>query len=107
MVLRVSSRRSFFSGLFMIIAGTFFTVFSIRPTLGFMQLYFYWSFTYVDPMSRLNLIPGRFYSLPAIVRTYEVLLPWLLIGIALLAAGIFLTVRILRKRSSVSQAGAS
>lgn len=70
--------------------GSFLVYFSIRPTMGFDQIYFYWSFTYVDPLSRLNLTPGLPYNLPVILRTYEVLLPWFIAGLVLVFIGFFL-----------------
>lgn len=78
-------------------AGAFLIYYSVRPVMGFVQVYYYWSFTYIAPLSRLNLTPGLAYNLPAIVSTYEVLLPWLIAGTALIAIAVILLYRNLKK----------
>lgn len=79
-------------GKALLLAGIANVFYSIRPTAGFDKIYFYWSFVYVNPFSQMHLGPGV-YNMPAIVSTFEILLPWLIIGIALVSIGIALIAR--------------
>ena len=73
-------------GIIFLILGVVFFILGIRQVSALDQLYFYWSFTYVNPFA--NLAPGIYPGFPLIVRTYEILIPWVLIGIASFVFGI-------------------
>lgn len=76
------------SGIALTVLGIICVVLGVHPISGFEQLYFYWSFTFVNPFA--NIPPGIYPGFPLVVRTYEILVPWILIGAAFLSAGIVL-----------------
>ena len=61
---------------------------SIVRFFGHDRVYYYWSFTFVSPLNgrlpAIGIIPMH------LVETYEMLLPWLVIGIVLAAIGVLL-----------------
>lgn len=73
------------SGLVLLAVGIASTAIGIRPISGLKQLYFYWSFTYVNPFA--DLPPGIYPGFPLVVQTYEILVPWILIGILFILMG--------------------
>ena len=73
-------------GIILLLLGIIFFILGIRQISALEQLYFYWSFTYVNPFA--NLTPGRYPGFPLVVRTYEILIPWVLIGIVSFVFGI-------------------
>ena len=78
------------SGIAFMVSGVASITLSVWPTTGFERIYFFWSFTYVTPSIIPKGSPPGAYSIPAVVHTYEVLLPWFLIGLFLTLFGIFL-----------------
>lgn len=78
------------TGILLILSGLLSVLLSIRGVMGWMQVYYFWSFTTVKPDINPGGMPGVPYSIPAVVHTYEVLLPWMIAGIALLMIGTFL-----------------
>lgn len=80
------------AGLLLIVAGIPGIIHSFIGGVIANSVYFSWSFTFVPPFLHGDQLA---YS------TYEVLLPWLLIGIALMALGIFV---ILKGRSDSNPA---
>lgn len=76
------------AGITILIIGIIFILLGIRQISALDQLYFYWSFTYVNPFA--NLAPGIYPGFPLVVRTYEILIPWVLMGIATSGFGILL-----------------
>ena len=70
-------------GMLLLLFGILFIIVGIRPISGFEQIYFYWSFSSVSPFAGLK--PGIYPGFPAVVTTYEILIPWVLLGIILLA----------------------
>ena len=73
-------------GIIFLILGIIFFILGIRQISAFDQLYFYWSFTYVNPF--VNLAPGSYPGFPSIVKTYEILIPWALMGVASFVFGV-------------------
>ena len=86
------NRRHAGAGFLLVIAGIASILYSVRPTIGFEYkvIYFFWSFTYVSPTIIPKGFPPGAYSVPAETFMYEILLPWLLIGLFALACGIYL-----------------
>ncbi|MGC8562925.1 MAG: hypothetical protein ACP5NO_07020 [Thermoplasmata archaeon] len=80
------------TGIFLILAGLLSVLLSIRSVWGWMQVYYFWSLTAVKPNTNPGGLPGISYSIPAVVHTYEVLLPWMITGIVLLVAGAILEI---------------
>ena len=87
------------TGISLILAGLLSVLLSIRSVVGWMQVYYVWSFTTVKPDINPGGLPGVPYSIPAVVHTYEVLLPWMIAGIALLVIGTFLEAGLHRSKS--------
>lgn len=81
------SRSRIYRGIFLILGGILSIIYSIQPVMGFERIYFYFSFWHVTPELAPAGKPGSIYSIPAVVNTYEVLVPWLLIGVSLLIYG--------------------
>ncbi len=80
------------AGIFSILSGLLSILFSIRGVVGWMQVYYFWSFTTVKPDINPGGLPGVAYSIPAVGHTYEILLPWMVTGIFLLAIGLLLVI---------------
>ena len=85
-------------GSLLLLFGIIFAVVGIRPISGFEQIYFYWSFSYVNPFAGLK--PGVYPGFPAVVKTYEILIPWVLLGIVSSGLGIILLARGFGRNSS-------
>ncbi|MGC8506578.1 MAG: hypothetical protein ACP5NK_07765 [Thermoplasmata archaeon] len=95
-------------GTLLLLFGILFFIVGIRPISGFEQIYFYWSFSYVNPFAGLK--PGIYPGFPAVVNTYEILIPWVLLGIVSSGLGIITLakgiVKKFDKAISVKSAGA-
>ena len=77
-------------GIVIILAGLGSITLSIVRFFGPDHVYYYWSFTFVSPLNgrlpAIGIIPLH------LVETYEILLPWLVIGIVLTAIGVLLLI---------------
>jgi hypothetical protein len=82
-------------GIILLLLGVIFFILGIRQISAFEQLYFYWSFTYVNPLA--NLTPGFYPGFPLVVRTYEILIPWVLMGIVSFVFGLLFVAKGIRK----------
>ena len=85
-------------GMLLLLFGILFIIVGIRPISGFEQIYFYWSFSSVNPFAGLK--PGIYPGFPAVVTTYEILIPWVLLGIVSSGLGIILLAREFGRNSS-------
>jgi Ca2+/Na+ antiporter len=73
-------------GSFLLILFIPLFILGVRETNGFNHLYIYWSFTYVNPFS--NFPPGFYPGFPEVVKTYEVLMPLIVIAISSVVSGL-------------------
>ncbi len=90
----VRRKQSFLAGSVLAIFGIFALLYSVRPTLGYEQVYFFWSFVYVYPLTSPPLPPEVIQpGGPAMASTFEVLMPWLIIGVVALSTGLFFLFR--------------
>ena len=74
------------SGVFFTILGLIAVAYSIQRTSGYQRFYFFWSFRPVVPAPP----SGNLFPIPLILNAYEILIPWLIIGVVLIAIGTYL-----------------
>lgn len=93
-------KKRFLAEISFIVAGIGMMVYSIQTTEGGNMVgnpYFYWSFAKVNAVKLYFLQhprpPGTINTGYYFYNTVEVLLPWLLIGAALFAIGVYFAVR--------------
>ena len=83
------SKKLIISGIIFTILGLIAVAYSIQRTSGYQRIYFVWSFRPVVPVPPTgNLLP-----IPLILNAYEILIPWLIIGVVLIAIGAYLLTR--------------
>ena len=84
----ITKHRKMLQSLPLLVVCLLCIAFSMHPMLGRGGPYPFWSFTYVAP--GLQVTPGSL--IVAITKTYEILLPWWIIGMmAFFAEAILLT----------------
>jgi hypothetical protein len=78
--------------IFLILSGLLSVIFSLRSVVRWMQVKYFWSFITVKPDINSDGLLDVSYSIPEVVHTYEVLLPWMILGMALMFTGILLEI---------------
>lgn len=89
------------SGIFLLMGGAGSVVSSIRRVSGGYisnKIYFYWSFHTIQPISKIP--PGPIVP-PVLITVSEILIPWLLIGLLLISAGLFLLYKSFRNYRAI------